>query len=75
MRFLVQRWPFPGRRPCRFTPRALSSALERPALAQVEGVVKGAVQIIARLTDRQRYEQRTGRDPLRWPHCRHEMGV
>jgi hypothetical protein len=45
------------------------------ALAQVEGVVKGAVQIIARFTYRQRYEQSTGRDPLVWPHCRHEMGV
>jgi Putative transposase len=45
------------------------------ALAKVEGVVKGAVQIIARLTYRQRYEQSTGRDPLRCPHCRHEMGV
>src|ERR671933_2099532 len=30
------------------------------ALAKVEGVVKGAVQIIARLTYRQRYEQSTG---------------
>jgi len=45
------------------------------ALAQVEGVVKGAVQIIARLTYRQRYEQSTGRDPLVCPHCQHEMGV
>ena len=35
------------------------------ALAKVEGVVKGAVKIIARLTYRQRYEQSTGRDPLR----------
>jgi len=30
------------------------------ALAKVEGVVKGAMQIIARLTYRQRYEQSTG---------------
>jgi hypothetical protein len=45
------------------------------ALAKVEGVVKGAVQIIARLTYRQRYEQSTGRDPLVCPHCRSEMGV
>jgi len=29
------------------------------ALAKVEGVVKGAVKIIARLTYRQRYEQST----------------
>jgi hypothetical protein len=45
------------------------------ALAKVEGVVKGAVKIIARLTYRQRYEQRTGRDPLLCPHCRREMGL
>jgi hypothetical protein len=45
------------------------------ALAKVEGVVKGAVKIIARLTYRQRYEQSTGRDPLICPHCRGEMGV
>ena len=45
------------------------------ALAKVEGVVKGAVQIIARLTYRQRYEKSTGRDPLVCPHCQHEMGV
>ena len=49
--------------------------LIQAALAQVEGVVKGAVQIIARLTYRQRYEQSTGRDPLICPHCRGEMGV
>ncbi len=45
------------------------------ALAKVEEVVKGAVKIIARLTYRQRYAQSTGRDPLRCPHCQHEMGV
>jgi hypothetical protein len=45
------------------------------ALAKVEGVVKGAVKIIARLTSRQRYEQSTGRDPLRCPHCQSEMEV
>ena len=45
------------------------------ALAKVEGVIKGAVKIIARLTYRQRYEQSTGRDPLVCPHCRNEMGV
>jgi hypothetical protein len=45
------------------------------ALAKVEGVVKGAVQIIARLTYRQRYEQSTGRDPFRCPHCQGEMEV
>jgi putative transposase/transposase-like zinc-binding protein len=45
------------------------------ALAKVEGVVRGAVKIIARLTYRQRYEQSTGRDPLICPHCQSEMGV
>jgi hypothetical protein len=45
------------------------------ALAKVEGVVKGAVQIIARLTYRQRYKQSTGRDPLSCPYCQSAMGV
>jgi hypothetical protein len=45
------------------------------ALAKVEGVVQGAVKIIARLTYRQRYAQSTGRDPLICPHCRSEMEV
>ena len=45
------------------------------ALAKGEGVVKGAVKIIARLTYRQRYEKSTGRDPLMCPHCRREMGL
>lgn len=45
------------------------------ALAKVVGVVTGAVKIIARLTSRQRYEQRTGRDPVRCPYCQHEMGL
>jgi predicted RNA-binding Zn-ribbon protein involved in translation (DUF1610 family) len=45
------------------------------ALAQVEGVIKGAVKIIARLTYRQRYEQSTGREPFLCPHCGQEMGV
>jgi hypothetical protein len=49
--------------------------LIQAALAKVEGVVKGAVKIIARLTYRQRYEQSTGRDPLICPHCQGEMGV
>ncbi len=49
--------------------------LIQAALAKGEGVVKGAVKIIARLTYRQRYEQSTGRDPLICPHCRGEMGV
>ena len=45
------------------------------ALAQVEGMVKGAVKIIARLTYRQRSEQSTGRAPFRCPHCGAEMEV
>ena len=47
----------------------------RAALAKVEGVVQGAVKIIARLTYRQRYAQSTGRDPCICPHCGQEMGV
>jgi predicted SnoaL-like aldol condensation-catalyzing enzyme len=45
------------------------------ALAKVEEVVQGAVKIIARLTYRQRYEQSTGRDPFRCPHCQREREV
>jgi hypothetical protein len=45
------------------------------ALAKVEGVVKGAVQSLARLTYRQRYAPSTGRDPLRCPHCQGAMGL
>jgi len=43
------------------------------ALAKVEEVVKGAGKLIARLTYRQRYQQSTGRDPFRCPHCQREM--
>jgi hypothetical protein len=50
-------------------------AVIHAALAKVEDVVKGAVKIIARLTYRQRYEQSTGRDPCRCPHCGEEMAV
>jgi Putative transposase/Transposase zinc-binding domain len=50
-------------------------ALMREAVAKVEGGIKGAVKIIARLTYRQRYEQSTGRDPLRCPHCQSNMDV
>jgi Putative transposase len=45
------------------------------ALAQVAGVVKGAIKSIARLTYRQRSEQSTGRDPFKGPHCQGEMEV
>jgi hypothetical protein len=50
-------------------------AVIQRALAKVEGVVKGAVKIVARLTYRERYEKSTGRDPLICPHCRGEMGL
>lgn len=50
-------------------------AVIQAALAKVEGLVKGAVKIIARLTYRQRYEQSTGRDPVRCPHGGSEMAV
>ena len=45
------------------------------ALAKVRSIVKGAIKIIAPMTYRQRYQQSTGRDPLRCPHCQREMGV
>jgi hypothetical protein len=50
-------------------------AVIQAALVKVEGLVKGAVQIIARLPYRQRYEQSTGRDPFRCLHCGEEMAV
>lgn len=49
--------------------------LIQEALAKIKGLVKGAIRIIAPLTYRQRYQQSTGRDPLRCPHCHAEMGV
>jgi hypothetical protein len=54
---------------------ATVKGLIHEALAKVKGVVKGAIKIIARLTYRQRYEQSTGRDPLKCPHCGDEMEV
>jgi len=54
-------------------PFAKVKVILQAALAKVEGAVRGAVKIIARLTYRQRYEQSTGRDPLRCPHCQGEM--
>jgi Putative transposase/Transposase zinc-binding domain len=50
-------------------------SLIQEALAKVQGIVKGAIKIIAPLTYRQRYQQSTRRDPLRCPHCHSEMGV
>jgi len=49
--------------------------LIQAALAKVQGIVKGAIKIMAPLTYRQRYQQSTGRDPLRCPRCPREMGV
>jgi hypothetical protein len=45
------------------------------ALAKVQGIIRGAIKIIAPLTYRQRYQQSSGRNPLRCPHCQREMGV
>jgi hypothetical protein len=45
------------------------------ALTKVKGTVKGAIKIIAAKTYRERYQQSTGRDPLRCPRCHHEMGI
>jgi hypothetical protein len=45
------------------------------ALAKVQGIIKGAIKIIAPLTYRQRDQQSTGRDPLRCPHGHSDMGV
>jgi hypothetical protein len=45
------------------------------ALAKAPGIVKGAIQIIATVTYRQRYQRSTGRDPLRCPYCQSDMGV
>jgi hypothetical protein len=45
------------------------------ALAKVQGVVQGAVKIIARLPYGQRYEQSTGRAPFIGPHCQGDMAV
>lgn len=50
-------------------------SLMQEALAKVTGVVKGAIQIIATKTYRQRYEHSSGRDPLICPHCQSEMRV
>jgi hypothetical protein len=41
--------------------------LIQEALAKVQGIIKGAITIIAPLTYRQRYQRSTGRDPLRCP--------
>src|SRR5215467_2385334 len=45
------------------------------ALAKVQGIVKGAIKIIAPMTYRPRYQQSSGRAPLRCPHCQRDMGL
>ena len=54
---------------------ATLKSLIQEALAKVKGIVKGAITIIAPMTYRQRYQQSTGRDPLRCPHCQSAMEV
>jgi hypothetical protein len=54
---------------------ATLKSLIQEALAKVKGIVKGAITIIAPMTYRQRYQQSTGRDPLRCPHCQSAMAV
>ena len=49
--------------------------LIRQALAKVKGMVTGAIKVIAAKSYRQRYQQSTGRDPLRCPYCQQGMGV
>ena len=49
--------------------------LMQEALAKGKGIVKGAITIMVPLPSRQRYQQRTGRDPLRGPHCQSAMEV
>jgi hypothetical protein len=45
------------------------------ALTKVQGVIQGAVKLIAPLTYRQQYQQSSGRDPWRCPHCQHARGI
>jgi hypothetical protein len=45
------------------------------ALAKVKEIVKGAVKIIATKSYRERYRESSGCDPLRCPHCQHEMSL
>jgi hypothetical protein len=47
--------------------------LMHAALAKVQGIVKGAIQIIAPLTYRQRYQQSSGRAPVRCPYGQSDM--
>jgi hypothetical protein len=49
--------------------------LIQEALAKVQGIVKGAIKIIAAKSYRERYQASTGRDPLICPHCKAERGI
>jgi hypothetical protein len=49
--------------------------LIQEAWAKVQGIVQEAIKISAPMTYRERYQQRTGRDPLRCPHCKAERGI
>ena len=54
---------------------ATLKGLIQEAWAKVKGIMKGAIQLIAPMTYRQRDEHSTGRDPLICPYCQREMGV
>jgi hypothetical protein len=54
-------------------PCATITRLMQEALVKIQGSIKGAVQSIAARTERERYHQRTGRDPRLGPHCHHAM--
>lgn len=45
------------------------------ALAKGQGIVKGAVKMIAAKRYRERYRESAGWDPFMCPHCQHEMSV
>jgi Putative transposase len=56
-------------------PLAKSKAMMQAALAQVKGLVHGALKISAAQRSRARYRQSPGREPWIWPHCPPEMGL
>jgi hypothetical protein len=47
----------------------------RQALAKGGGIVKGAIKIVAAKSDRERYRESSGRDPLIGPHCHRARGL
>jgi hypothetical protein len=52
-----------------------SKVMLHDALAKVQGIVKGAIQIIGTKTSRQREEHSSGRDPLMGPPGQSDMGL